>query len=418
MREIEHLLSDAFAAAMAGLRPFAPRPALAVAVSGGADSLALAVLARNWAAERAGSTIAMVVDHGLRPASAGEARVTVGRLAQLGVSARLLTLSDLRHGTALAERARIMRYQVLTQACREAGIHYLLLGHHAADQIETLAMRVLRGSQTHGLAGMSGVVETADLHLLRPLLAIRPEWLRHLLTCCGVDWIEDPSNQDTRATRVRLRQRLAQDLPANAALLSAVALTADLRSREEAETAAELARHATVRPEGFAIVSSGKISPAALSRLIRTIGGGSYPPNPASVIKLAEQLRPATVAGVRITHGGRLGDGWLIIREEAAIMAPRAALADIIWDHRFKLPATVNFPAGAMVGKLGSDAAAFKKQSDLPSRVLRTLPAVRFGKDLAAVPFLHYAADNKFRSLVMLFAPRVPAAGLAFQPAG
>ena len=73
---------------------------------------------------------------------------------RLGIAGRILRLSDLTPGPALAERARIMRYQVLANACAEAGILHLLLGHHAADQVETLAMRVLGGSQTHGLAGM------------------------------------------------------------------------------------------------------------------------------------------------------------------------------------------------------------------------------------------------------------------------
>src|SRR6202034_809792 len=106
-----------------------------------------------------------------------------------------------------AERARIMRYEFLAHACREAGILHLLIGHHAADQVETLAMRVLRRSQTHGLAGMPALRETAGLRLLRPLLGIDPARLRHFLLARGIDWVEDPSNRDMRALRPRVRQR-------------------------------------------------------------------------------------------------------------------------------------------------------------------------------------------------------------------
>ena len=135
-------LSEYFVAAMDRLGPFEPNPALAVAVSGGADSMGLAVLARGWVEHIGGSVRALVVDHGLRAASPNEAQVTIERLGRLGITGRILRLSDLAPGSALAERARIMRYQVLTNACAEAGILHLLLGHHAADQVETLAMRV------------------------------------------------------------------------------------------------------------------------------------------------------------------------------------------------------------------------------------------------------------------------------------
>src|SRR5271165_3574549 len=115
------------------LGPFEPNPALAVAVSGGADSMELAVLARDWVGRLGGSLRALVVDHGLRAASPNEAQVTVERLGRLGIAGRILCLSELTPGSALAERSRIMRYQVLADACAEAGILHLLLGHHAAD---------------------------------------------------------------------------------------------------------------------------------------------------------------------------------------------------------------------------------------------------------------------------------------------
>jgi tRNA(Ile)-lysidine synthase len=225
-------LTIAFAAAMDRLGPFEPGPALAAAVSGGADSMALALLANEWVRKRGGSTLALVVDHGLRPASADEARITVERLTRLGMPARLLRLADLKQGPALAERARIMRYEVLSDACRKAGILHLLLGHHAADQVETLAMRVLRGSQTHGLAGMAALRETTSLRLLRPLLGIEPALLRSFLTARGTDWIEDPSNHDMRAMRPRLRHHLAARTRSDPGLHAALSAVGTLRWRE------------------------------------------------------------------------------------------------------------------------------------------------------------------------------------------
>src|SRR6266536_2158308 len=92
-----------FGAAMAALGPFEPAPRLAAGVSGGPDSMALALLADTWARERGGSLIALIVDHGLREASAAEATGTAARLRERGIAARVLTIGGLARGSALAE---------------------------------------------------------------------------------------------------------------------------------------------------------------------------------------------------------------------------------------------------------------------------------------------------------------------------
>lgn len=412
-------LDVTFAAAMDRLGPFEPYPGLAVAVSGGPDSMALAILARDWARERDGSTLALVVDHGLRPESAKEVRVTVERLARLGIAARKLRPSGLTHGPALAERARIMRYEILTEACRAAGTLHLLLGHHLADQAETLAMRVLRGSRTPGLAGMPALRETAGVRLLRPLLGIEPAMLRRFLGTRGAGWIEDPSNQDMRATRSRLRHRLAGERLADTGLSPALAAVGRLRACQEAEVAAELADRAMIRPEGFALLRPGRIGSAALASLLQTIGGAGYAPSAARVEELAAEPKPATVSGVRIIQVGRFGDGLLIVREEAAVMQVVPVSCGTSWDNRFRVTVSGDVPpAGATVGKLGADAARFRRMSDLPSVVLRTLPAVRFGNLLAAVPHLRYATDGHAAEMTVLFAPPRPVAGACFVPSG
>jgi tRNA(Ile)-lysidine synthase len=409
-------LEAAFAAAMDRLGPYGPDPAFAVAVSGGADSTALALLSKGWADRHGGLVRGLVVDHGLRPESAAEANRAVEQLRGLGIPARLLTLTTLKHGPALAERARLMRYQVLSDACREAGYRHLLLGHHAADQVETVAMRVLRGSLTHGLAGMAASREADGIRLLRPLLGVRPKRLRQYLVERGMNWVEDPSNRDLRALRPRLRYLFTKSL-SDATLLTlthAISGVGRLRANEEAETAAELAVRATIRPEGFALLSPGRISEAGLSSLVQTISGGAYPPSPAQISPLAAEPAPATLAGVRILPAGRLGPGWLIVREEASIAQPIDAAPDAVWDDRFRLVITRGSLAGATISKLGADAARFRACSDLPSVVLRTLPAIRLGKVVAAVPHLRYQILEDDVQIVVPFVPAKPVAGSRF----
>ena len=407
------LLADAFTQAMDRLGPFEAQPALAAAVSGGADSLALALLARDWAAARGGRVLALTVDHGLRPESAREAALTKDCLATQEIPTRILPLTGLHRGPALAERARIARYDALTQACRDAGLLHLLLGHHAGDQAETLTMRVLRGSQSFGLAGMAALRETAFVCLLRPLLTIQPAVLRTFLAKKGIVWVEDPSNRDQQALRPRLRARMA---PPDPGLLHAVALAGACRAREEAGIAAILAERVTLRPEGFALLIPGRLPVHALRALIRTIAGAPYPILSERIAELAADPRPATLGGVRIAPAGRLGSGLLVVREEAAIAAPTRAQPDAIWDGRFRLTARETPPNAMNIGKLGDAARRFRGPSDLPSAVLRTLPALWRGEMLAAVPHLNYTADGQ-ASMAALFVPPGPLCGADFLPA-
>jgi tRNA(Ile)-lysidine synthase len=404
-------LPSVFAAAMEPLGPFEPNPSLGVAVSGGADSMALALLTRDWARARGGSLTAFVVDHALRPGSADEARLTVDRLRQHDVPARLLTIAGLMPGSALAERARISRYDILTSACAESNILHLLLGHHLADQAETLAMRVLRGSHSSGLAGMAALRETAGPRLLRPLLGIDPVALRTFLSAAGVDWVEDPSNRNLQTLRARLRMGFAARRLDDTGLRQAAAAAGEPRRREEAAIASELAERASIRPEGFAVLSPGRISPGALRALIQAISGSAYSSGVAGVAA-ASVLRAQTLAGTRLLSAKT--SGWLLIREEAAIAPPLAVSEGAVWDRRFRIANAEAAPIGATIGKLGDDAARFRRVSPLPSALLRTLPAIRIGEKLASVPHLGYRSSENDQGVTVLFSPRKPATGPRF----
>jgi tRNA(Ile)-lysidine synthase len=403
-------LDEAFAASLDRLGPFEERPTLAIAVSGGADSMTLALLARDWVTHRDGHVHALVVDHGLRVESPVEAAATIEQLAAIGIPATLLTLTALTRGPALAERARIARYEALTAACRAHGWLHLLLGHHAADQAETLAMRVLRQSGSHGLAAMPALSETRDVRLLRPLLAIEPAALRCFLQARGVAWVEDPSNRDRTALRPRLRQRLGGS--GSDKLTAAARVAGVVRGREEEAIAVELAAIATLRPEGFVQLPRRRISPGALAALIQTVGGAAYPPNAAQLADLVADLRPATLAGVRVIEAGA---GVLLVREEAAMAEPIVACPGARWDGRMRLLSNVPMPDGTTIGALGDQAARFRKCSTLPSVVLRTLPVLRCGKELLAVPHLSYVGEYGPTGVAFCFDPPRPAGRACFR---
>lgn len=406
-----------FTAAMAAAGPFEPAPRIAAGVSGGADSMALALLANAWVRERGGDLLALVVDHGLRPESADEAAQTVYRLQALGVPARLLTIPGLSRGPALAERARAARLKALSGACREAGILHLLLGHHAGDQAETVLIRSLGGSGAAGMAAMVPLVETPQLRVLRPLLTVPPQALRTLLASAGVAWVEDPSNADTRALRPRLRL-LRRDRegtgPATTALVAAAAAAGRQRANQQAAIAASLGEHVVFRPEGFAVLFRDSLPPAAFAAVLQAIGGAPFPPATNSLTALAASLKPATLAGVRLLPAGRLGPGVLVIREAAAMTPPVPAVPGAIWDGRFRLGSGAQLPVGATMGALGVEAARFRDRSPLPSAVLQTLPALRVREELFAVPHLLYPDCKTCAGIPVIFSPPKAAAGAPY----
>jgi tRNA(Ile)-lysidine synthase len=392
---------------IAPLGPFEPNPCMAIAVSGGADSLASALLVRDWTSGQGGACLALIVDHRLRAESADEARLTADRLARLGIASDILTLTDLAHGPGLAERARAARHDALEDACAQRGILHLVFGHHAGDQAETICMRLLAGSGAAGLAGMSPLSETARLRRLRPLLAIPPARLRATLLAAGMDWVEDPSNRNPAAQRARLRGLRADpagDGLATRALVLASRARGAARAAREAEIAEELGEKAAIYPQGFAHLLPGKLSPAALAALIGMIGGASRPVAEERLRPLSENLAPATIAGVRIVPAGRFGEGFLLVRELAAIAPAKPAHRGMVWDGRFRLNAAP--PPGCETSAWGKDAR--NDREFLPMIVASGLPVLRCG---GSVLTNDPAMMHEF-----VFAPPRPAASAPFFP--
>jgi tRNA(Ile)-lysidine synthase len=203
--EEHELTASEFEALMASFGPFEARPVLAVAVSGGRDSLCLAVLAHAWAAARGGAVVGLIVDHGLRASSAEEAEVAHRLLAGHGIDAEILRWPGDKPRHGIQEEARAARYDLLLEACRRRGILHLLVAHHAGDQAETVAMRAARRSGPDGLAGMAALAEQRNARVLRPLLTVPRDRLTATLVACGIVWFDDPSNTDPRFERARLR---------------------------------------------------------------------------------------------------------------------------------------------------------------------------------------------------------------------
>jgi tRNA(Ile)-lysidine synthase len=187
-----------------------PGGRLGVAVSGGADSLALLLLA---AAARPGAVEAASVDHALRPESAAEAAMVAKLCEQIGVPHSTLTAQwGVAPQSAIQERARAERYRLLGNWAGERSLAALATAHHLDDQAETLLMRLARGAGVNGLAAIRPVapIPGGKGRLVRPLLAWSRAELAEICAAAGVIPVRDPGNHDQRFERVRVRRALAQ----------------------------------------------------------------------------------------------------------------------------------------------------------------------------------------------------------------
>jgi tRNA(Ile)-lysidine synthase len=407
------LEAEEFAGLMAPLAPFEPDPRIAVAVSGGADSLALVVLLHDWASARGGTVSALTVDHGLRPESAAEAGFVARTLAPLGLQHRILRWRDAKPGSNVQAVARRARYDLLLRWGAARGLLHLALGHHLDDQGETLLLRLGRGSGLEGLAAMAPVVELPGLRLLRPLLGVPKARLEATLSARGLAWIEDPSNRDPTQARARLRllmPRLAKEGLTPARLAATAGHLGRARAALDLAVGRLLVRAVAVHPAGFARLESGPLLAApeeiglrALARVLMTVGGAEYTPRLERLQRLYGRIgaglaRGATLGGCRIVRRrGRL----LVVRETAAVPeVPVRPGERLRWDGRFEV--SVHRRAGdrggaLRLGALGTAgwaearaAAPDLRATPIPAPARPALPALRDAEGLLAVPYLGY----------------------------
>ena len=200
------LTAASFAAEAARLAGGTLQQLFAIAVSGGADSLALMALA---AESFAGQVQVLSVDHGLRAESAAECAMVAALAAGLGLRHETLTLA-LPPGGDIQARARAARYAAMADWCRGQGITQLMTAHHADDQAETLLLRLARGSGLGGLSGVRATGRIEGITLLRPLLGRRRAELAAIVAARGWVPVDDPSNRDPRFDRTQARRLLAE----------------------------------------------------------------------------------------------------------------------------------------------------------------------------------------------------------------
>lgn len=414
------------------LGPFEATPFLAVATSGGADSIALCILADRWARARRGKIIALVVDHRLRKGSYAEAQRVKSQLEKnLGITARVLRGHKSGSGVNVQANARAVRYRLMCDWCVRYGILHLLLAHHREDQAETFLLRLIRGSGVEGLAAMSPVSELMGVRILRPFLATSKLRLKTTVTDARQLWLEDPSNADRKFSRVRIRQlsHLFEEEGLESIRITNTAFhIGRARDTLEDSQADLLARALTLNAAGYAILNTQLFRQArretalrALARILVCISGRDYSPRFVRLERLytgimKELGRPRTLHGCRLA--GYQG-GLLVCREVAAVCQtlPLENGQELIWDRRFRVSLVSPVCDSTLyVAKLGRGGLrqvvkeAGIHRPSLPPSVCVSLPALWRGEGVLAVPYLrgvkgHLRPVEKFNVTFRPFQP-------------
>lgn len=329
----------------ARLKTKADQP-IALALSGGGDSIALLHIAAAWAAEAGRRLLALTVDHQINPESARWTRFAQAAAHNLGADWRGLDWTGDKPATGLAAAARAARHRLIGEAARDAGARVVLFAHTADDIAEADRMRD-EGSTLGHLRDWSpspAWPEGRGLMLLRPMLDARRGDIREWLKQADHDWIDDPANDDLRLTRSRARAALVEEEPSFAITLAIAP-----------DTLAEAVTH----PADSVIRLDRSASAATLAGALVCAGGGDRLPRGSRLARAVERLRAgeafsATLCGARLEADD---DGVLIVREPGEfrrLPCPPLRLApgqEAVWDGRWAV--TVAEPGWSVVASAG-----------------------------------------------------------------
>jgi len=332
---------------------------LAVAFSGGGDSLALLLAAKIWADRVGRRVVALTVDHRLQPESGKWAAWCAERAAGLGVDHRILAWEGPKPPTGLAAAARAARHRLIAEAARQAGARVVLVGHTADDVLESEVMRAggVRITNPREWSPSPVWPEGREIFLLRPLLAARRAGLRAWLTALGETWIEDPANLDPRQPRARARAEIAGGR---------------LASTTEEEPILTPTQLFGFGPAGDVMLYSDLAGdPEFLDRLGAAVvcaSGGERMPRRDALVRLGARLEreetlSVTLGGARIV---RAGQRIHVVRETGdsrgrpcePVNLP--AGESVIWDGRYEVGAKEGgltlAPLAGRAARLGEEA--------------------------------------------------------------
>ncbi len=348
---------------------------------------------------------AITVDHGLRASSADEAAMVAKTCRRLNVPHDTLVWSGWDGHGNLQGAARDARYRLMTDWAKSREISVIALGHTADDQAETVLMRLARESGVDGLSGIPPRRMIGGITYIRPLLDLTRLRLRSYLEARGLSWAEDPSNDDPRFERVRVRQAAAH--------LATLGLT----SKALAEVAKNMSRarealdwYTFVAARDYAVIEGGdvvislrnyRVLPEEIARrmlvhAVTWIGGGRYPPRRKAVLDAIVSIR----AGMTVTLNGCVlytHRGTIRISREFHSVKDHDVQASRVWDGRWHVPQDIGPDAELRLralGRQGLKQCGDWRQTGRPFRSLVSAPSLWRGDRVISAPLAGIRSEH------------------------
>lgn len=397
---------------------------IAIAVSGGADSLALLILANKWAQDNDIKIIALTVNHNLRSEAAAEALYVSKLCAQINVKHHILEWRREKNTSSMHKSARDARYKLITNYCSLNNISTLLTAHHADDRIETFFIRLSKASGLIGLTSDEAHYYN-NIRILRPLSNVYKKQLQKYLSDFKITPCEDPSNYDPKYQRSNIRKwidlipkELNPDLFKARILESCdhLKISADVVKQKLIQ---ELAERSVIYPDGSASFyrhdmrnDDAQIELLLLSHLLTTVSGFDYQPRAESIElllqKLSKESCKATLHGCCIE---KQNNKIYIYRSFGKSLPSKIPLSkQIKWDGRWRAnldndELIVSFLSMDNYIELKKD----KKFVDLVKKVnkniLFSLPALFRLEKVVALPHMNYYNDSAAEKVTFTFEP-------------
>ena len=360
---------------------------MAVAVSGGADSLCLTLLLKKWADKNQVKLFAFTVDHGLRPEAQKEAQSVHLQLKKMGIDHQTLVWRGKKPKTRIEESARIARYDLLQAACQKNKIKALFLAHHIEDQSETFWARLAHKSGLDGLCAMQEKTDFKGLALVRPLLNISKKEIVDYLKNNKISWVEDPMNYNPEYERVLWRNR-QEDLSDMGLTPTTIAILTKrlLRAKKTIDFYVDsfIKNSVLLSPAGYAFIAKMAWEMAPMEIRLRTLLHLlpliSWQNKIVSLESIENLLsrpkRSSTLSGCQIIFHKK---GVFIAREMRTSTAPKKLkVGEFAYWDRFFVASPVSLTLSHQAPK--------KRIKNLPYLVQKTFPHVEYDH-------IHYSID-------------------------
>tara|TARA_B100000929_G_scaffold288498_1_gene277099 strand:+ start:2628 stop:3887 length:1260 start_codon:yes stop_codon:yes gene_type:complete len=391
-----------------------PKSKVAVAVSGGVDSIALMHVLSSSKLISNKNILILTVDHGLREGSKKDIHLVVDSSKKLGLRSQALKWKGSKPKNRIQEIARDKRYELLTNVCKQEGIKNLFLAHHLDDQIETFFMRLSKGSGLHGLTSFKAITTRDGIKLHRPFIDTPKKDLLRYAKVKNLNWSDDPSNYDDRFTRSRLRKVLPilyQEGFNQEQILISLKKMKIVDDAIEDVTEEYMRKYlkiynniAIFLSEELFFTAPKEIQIRVIEKSIKVFSSSSYSPRRQKIENLIGWIQSNSQDSAK-TLGGtifRKRKKELLLYKEPKLLDASVPIKPSLnkykkWDSRFLVK--INKPCEGMVRELGKDGIKFLKTKkivgkngydNVPISAFYSAPSFWNKKGLISAPFLGY----------------------------